>query len=210
MKMIPWDGIGCYFSGIALYCLGITICKDAEILKSVTRVNQLKELEQLLDTQNSALVVAISGKVASESTIECELSGLKGVIVEEAVEQHFLKHKHNDSWIKDSALTSFTSKEIPWYLEDSTDRVDVVGAQSAKDFVLPVKHEVFKPSNPRLISKALHYIRGLKELGFNRTERTLPIGTTVTVVGEMMLAPFGFNNPAQDHFMSLPKQLISL
>jgi hypothetical protein len=40
--------------------------------------------------------------------------------------------------------------------------VDVVGAQSAKDFVLPVKHEVFKPSNPRLISKALHYIRGLK------------------------------------------------
>jgi len=31
------------------------------------------------------LVVAISGRVASESTIECELSGLKGVIVEEAV-----------------------------------------------------------------------------------------------------------------------------
>jgi len=37
---------------------------------------------QLLDEEIFPLVVAISGRVGSETPISCELSGLRGVIVE--------------------------------------------------------------------------------------------------------------------------------
>ncbi|PNY05064.1 mitochondrial ubiquitin ligase activator of NFBK 1-like protein, partial [Trifolium pratense] len=107
--------------------------RNVDILKSVTRVKQLKELAQLLDTRNSPLLVAISGKVAADSTIICELSGLASVIVEDTVEQHFLKHEKWD-WKDHSPVTSFVSKE---------------------------------------------------EFGFKRIERTLPINTSLTVIGEV-------------------------
>lgn len=69
--MIPWRGISCCLSGAALFLLGSSsgrsvrlfrpfalfifnlfifvssLCRDAEILKTVTRVNQLKELGML-------------------------------------------------------------------------------------------------------------------------------------------------------------------
>ncbi|CAJ2633190.1 E3 ubiquitin-protein ligase SP1-like isoform X2 [Trifolium pratense] len=158
--------------------------RNVDILKSVTRVKQLKELAQLLDTRNSPLLVAISGKVAADSTIICELSGLASVIVEDTVEQHFLKHEKWD-WKDHSPVTSFASKEVSWYLEDATGCVDVVGAQQAIDFMLPFQKEIFKQSKPWMIHRIFNYFRGLKELGFKRIERTLPINTSLTVIGEV-------------------------
>ena len=40
---------------------------------------------QLLDAEVLPLVVTISGRVSSETPINCEFSGLRGVIVEETV-----------------------------------------------------------------------------------------------------------------------------
>jgi hypothetical protein len=40
---------------------------------------------QLLDAERLPLLVTISGQVASENPIKCEITGLKGVIVEERV-----------------------------------------------------------------------------------------------------------------------------
>lgn len=47
---------------------------------------------QLLDEEILPFVVTISGRVGSETPINCEFSGLRGVIVEETVCRHkFLK-----------------------------------------------------------------------------------------------------------------------
>lgn len=71
---------------IALLCtLRLVVIQVVLLPRLITLSITLHIAEKLLDTQNSPLVVAISGRVASESTIECELSGLKCVIVEEAV-----------------------------------------------------------------------------------------------------------------------------
>lgn len=53
---------------------------------------------QLLDaeTENLPLVIATSGRVGSESPIDCELSGLRGVIVEEMVHRHSLTKNINE------------------------------------------------------------------------------------------------------------------
>ncbi|KAL1331494.1 E3 ubiquitin-protein ligase SP1 [Arachis ipaensis] len=213
MTMIPWGGISCCLSAAALYLLGRSSGRDAELLKSVTRVNQLKELAQLLDAEILPLVVSISGRVSSETPIHCEFSGLRGVIVEETAEQHFLKHNDAGSWIQDSALMLSMSKEVPWYLDDGSDRVHVVGARGATGFVLPVASEAFEESGRSLVRGTLDYLQGLKMLGVKRIERVLPVGTSLTVVGEAAKDDIGtirIQRPHKGPFYVSPKTLDQL
>ncbi|KAG9157005.1 hypothetical protein Leryth_009042 [Lithospermum erythrorhizon] len=189
--MVPWGGVSCCLSAAALYLLGRSSGRDAEALKSVTRVDQLKDLAQLFDTASKVLVVAISGRVGSESSINCRYSSLRGVIVEETAEQHFLKHNDAGSWIQDSALMLSMCKEVPWYLDDGTARVFVVGARGASGLVLTVGSEVFEESGKSLVRGTLDYLQGLKMLGVKRIERVLPTGTPLTVVGEAVKDEIG-------------------
>ncbi|CAI9107920.1 OLC1v1007403C1 [Oldenlandia corymbosa var. corymbosa] len=137
------------------------------------------------------MVVAISGRVGSDSPIKCEYSGLRGVIVEETAEQHFLKHNDAGSWIQDSAMMLSMCKEVPWYLDDGTSRVHVVGARGATGLVLTVGSEVFEESGRSLVRGTLDYLQGLKMLGVKRIERVLPTGTPLTVVGEAVKDDIG-------------------
>ncbi|MBA0617619.1 hypothetical protein Godav_027046, partial [Gossypium davidsonii] len=229
--MVPWGGLSCCLSAAALYLLGRCSGRDAEVLKTVTRVNQLKELArlfpvniedklafhvkksdaigkkkcpihlkhllirngcgsvghtQLLDLESKMIpiIVTISGRVGSETPINCQHSGLRGVIVEGTAEQHFLKHNDAGSWIQDSALMLSMCKEVPWYLDDETGRVYVVGARGAVGFALTVGSEVFEESGRSIVRGTLDYLQGLKKLGVKRIEQVLPTGSSLTVVGE--------------------------
>ncbi|XP_068662074.1 E3 ubiquitin-protein ligase SP1-like isoform X2 [Aristolochia californica] len=213
--MLPWGGITCCLSAAALYLIGRSSGKDAEILKSVTRVSHLKDLAQILGTACKVLplVVSVSGRVGSDTPINCEHSGLRGVIVEETAEQHFLKHNDAGSWIQDSALMLSISKEVPWYLDDGTGRVFVVGAKGATGFVLTVASEVFEESGRSLVRGTLDYLQGLKMLGVKRIERVLPTGTSLTVVGEAVKDDVGtirIQRPHKGPFYVSPKSIDQL
>lgn len=214
-RMLPWGGLSCCLSAAALYLLGRSSGRDAEVLKSVSRVNQLKDLAQLLDTACKVLplVVTISGRVGSDTPINCEHSGLRGVIVEETAEQHFLKHNDAGSWIQDSALMLSLSKEVPWYLDDGTGRVYVVGARGATGLVLTVASEVFEESGRSLVRGTLDYLQGLKMLGVKRIERVLPTGTSLTIVGEAVKDDIGtirVQKPHKGPFYVSPKNIDQL
>nr|GFA17825.1 E3 ubiquitin-protein ligase SP1 [Tanacetum cinerariifolium] len=144
---------------------------------------------KLLEAANKVLpfVVTISGRVSSDTPINCEYSGLRGVIVEETAEQHFLKHNDAGSWIQDSALMLSMCKEVPWFLDDGSARVYVVGARGAAGLVLDIGSEVFEESGRSLVRGTLDYLQGLKMLGVKRIERVLPTGTALTVVGELAM-----------------------
>ncbi|XP_057850218.1 E3 ubiquitin-protein ligase SP1 isoform X2 [Cryptomeria japonica] len=160
--------------------------RDADILKSVKRVSQIRDLDPLLSTACKVvpLVVSVAGRVGSETPIVCERSRIRGVILEEMVEQHFLKHNDAGSWIPDCAVMPSKSKEVPWYLEDGTGQVYVVGARGASGLELTVASEVFEESGRSFVRGTLDYLQGLKMLGVKRVERVLPTGATLTVVGE--------------------------
>lgn len=213
--MLPWGGLGCCLSATALYLLGRNSGRDADVLKSVSRVNQLKDLAILLDTASKVLplVVCISGRVGSETPIKCEHSGLRGVIVEETAEQHFLKHNDAGSWIQDSALMLSMSKEVPWYLDDGTGHVYVVGARAASGMVLTIASEVFEESGRSLVRGTLDYLQGLKMLGVKRTEKVLPTGSSLTVVGEAVKDDIGtlrIQRPHKGPFYVSPKNIDEL
>ncbi|KAI4340228.1 hypothetical protein MLD38_025087 [Melastoma candidum] len=217
MTLIPWGGLSCCLSAAALCLLGRSSGRDAEALKSVSRVDQLKELAQLLVAEGKVLplIVTVSGRVGSDVPINCQYSGLRGVIVEETAEQHFLKHSDAGSWIQDSALILSMSKEVPWYLDDGTCRVHVVGARGASGFELNVASEVFEESGRSLVRGTLDYLQGLKMLGVKRIERVLPVGSSLTVVGEALKDDIGtvrIQRPHKGPFYVSPKtidQLIS-
>ncbi|XVF21827.1 hypothetical protein REPUB_Repub12eG0123300 [Reevesia pubescens] len=213
--MIPWGGLSCCLSAAALYLLGRSSGRDADLLKTVTRVNQLKELAQLLDLESKVLplIVTISGRVGSETPISCENSKLRGVIVEETAEQHFLKHNDAGSWIQDSALMLSMSKEVPWYLDDGTGRVYVVGARGAAGFALTVGSEMFEESGRSIVRGTLDYLQGLKMLGVKRIERVLPTGSSLTVVGEAVKDDIGtirIQKPHKGPFYVSPKSIDQL
>ncbi|KAL9672557.1 hypothetical protein QQ045_028808 [Rhodiola kirilowii] len=213
--MIPWGGLGCCMSAAALYLLGRSSGREAEALKSVMKDNQLHELAQLLDTACKVLplVVSVSGRVGSDTPITCEHSGLRGVIVEETAEQYFLKHSEGGAWTQDSALMLSMSKEVPWYLDDGTSRVHVVGARGASGFALAVASEIFEESGRSLVRGTLDYLQGLKMLGVKRIERVLPTGTSLTVVGEAMKDDIGnvrIQKPHKGPFYVSPKTIDQL
>ncbi|KAG0555802.1 hypothetical protein M758_11G003500 [Ceratodon purpureus] len=213
--MLSWGGITLCLSGAALYCLSRNTGRDALNLRSIEKVNQLKDLAMLLESACKVvpLVVTVAGRVGSEAPIACEHSSLRGVILEETAEQHFLKHNDTGSWIQDSALMLSISKEVPWYLEDGSGRVYVVGARNAAGMELTVASEVFEESGRSLVRGTLDYLQGLKMLGVKRVERVLPTGTSLTVVGEAVKDDRGLiriQKPNKGPFYVTPKSLDQL
>ncbi|VVB06687.1 unnamed protein product [Arabis nemorensis] len=213
--MVHWGGFACCLGAAALYLLSQRTGRDAEILKSVTRVCQLDYLAELLEAERP-LIVGVWGRVGSETPIKSEHSGILGVIVEEEAEHHFLKRNWMFSWVQDCSLMQPMSKQVPWYLDDGTGRVNVAGTQGAIGFTLTVGSEVFeKPEPSSLVRGTLDYLRGLKMLGVRRIERVLPIGTPLTVVGEAVKDGIGdvrIRKPERGPFYISPiplEQLIS-
>ncbi|KAG0495351.1 hypothetical protein HPP92_000041 [Vanilla planifolia] len=212
--MFPWDGLGCCTSAVALYLLGRSCRRDVDILRSVCRVDRIKDLAAILDAvRKVSPLVTVSGRVCSDTPIQCELSGLRGVIVEETAEQHFLKHNDAGSWVQDSALMLSMSKEVPWYLDDGTERVFVVGARGSTGLVLTIASEVFKDSGQSVLHGTLDYLQGLKMLGVKKVERVLPTGTSLTVVGEAVKDDVGtirIQRPHKGPFFVSPKSIDQL
>ncbi|XP_072959456.1 E3 ubiquitin-protein ligase SP1-like isoform X2 [Typha angustifolia] len=183
--MIPWVGVGCCMSAAALYLLGRKSGRDADVLKSATRVGQLKDLAAILDTDCKALpLVKISGRVGSDAPINCEPSALRGVIVEEREELHFLKQDDAGSFERNISLKFLKNTEVPWYLDDETGRVYVEKAHGATGLVLTVASDVFEDSKLSLDPRNPKYLQGPQILGVRRIIEVLPIGTSLTVVGE--------------------------
>ncbi|XP_058742174.1 E3 ubiquitin-protein ligase SP1-like [Vicia villosa] len=178
-------GISC-LTALALSMKAIELERDAEFLKSAPRVKQLRDLRQLLDAEKSPLVVAVSGRVVSKTPIECQMSRLSGVIVEErleelnlhkkvATEQEMKSNDDDDSWTLRTKMISSIPKEVPWFLDDETDRVRVVGARGATGFELPAENTTLETLGNRMREKTI---------GFKRIEWVLPVGTSLNVVGE--------------------------
>ncbi|CAL4914491.1 unnamed protein product [Urochloa decumbens] len=96
------------------------------------------------------------------------------------------KKKDDEEWIRCSEQISSKRKEVPWYLDDGTGRVEVAGARNADGFILRLASEDFE-KQPRTCGCE----SSIKILGLRRTEWTLPTGTNLNVVGEAVKGDSG-------------------
>uniref|UniRef100_M4CU31 RING-type E3 ubiquitin transferase n=1 Tax=Brassica campestris TaxID=3711 RepID=M4CU31_BRACM len=217
--MISWSGFKCFIWAYLLYLLSRRTGGggDVEFFDSVTKVDHLKGLAELLEEGREVrpLIVAVTGSVASATPFKCQRSEMLAVILEETEEIQFLKRNWKFSWVQDTASISLPiTKQVPWFLEDGTGRVNVSGAETALGFAFTVGSEVFeKPEASSLLPGALAYLQGLKMLGVRRFEYVLPIGTWLTVVGEAVKDGSGnvrIQKPDQGPFYISPKPLDQL
>ncbi|KAB2600770.1 hypothetical protein D8674_040357 [Pyrus ussuriensis x Pyrus communis] len=132
------------------------------------------------------LVVGVSGTVCCENPIHCEFGGLRGVVVLQTASQRFLKRDEKGDWQTGYTLLLSECREVPWYLDDGTGRVNVVGATGASGFTFPASSGQFEQSRRchECEMNRLECETKRSLLGVQRTERVLPIGISLSVVGE--------------------------
>eukprot|EP00897_Mesotaenium_endlicherianum_P001883 jgi/Mesen1/1722/ME000138S00577 len=167
---VSWGGAFSCVGGAALYWLSNQTGRDAEKLRSIKKVNYLIELAGLLESSRKnvvPLIVAVAGRVGSATPISCEHSSLRGVILQETAEQHYVKN-NSGTWVQDSELVLRNSKIVPWYLEDGTAKVHVVGlgAGAAAGLELTTASEVFEDSGRSVVRGAMDYLQGFKVSGW--------------------------------------------
>ncbi|TXG50698.1 hypothetical protein EZV62_023222 [Acer yangbiense] len=150
-----WDGIFFCIGGTFLYVCGATFDSTIDDIKMAKRVNKLKDLAQLFNTESKfSPLVVISGRVGSETPIICDYSPLTGVIVEKT--------------------------------DDGTGRAFVMGARYSRGSVLIAEKEVFDGSVGSRLNEKLGFPTGIKILGVDHVERLLPIGASMTVIGQVV------------------------
>ncbi|EOA37025.1 hypothetical protein CARUB_v10010078mg [Capsella rubella] len=126
------NAVACCLGGAAIYyLLRSWKCKrQAQILNRAVRVEELQDLEDLIGNNNtSGLLVAVCGKVGSNAAFMCNRSGLLAVSLTEKAKLVFPTEDELGFLDMDyeEILLSHKTVTVPWFLEDHTGRVNVVG-----------------------------------------------------------------------------------
>eukprot|EP00850_Spirogloea_muscicola_P003327 SM000013S26496 [mRNA] locus=s13:708596:710620:+ [translate_table: standard] len=188
------------------------------------------------------VLVTVAGRVGAEHPIASHLGSLRGVILEETASPALpLLGPSCTSTAVAAPLTAATignggagGAALPQAqrcgvvgaglrahalnltrgpVEDGTGRALVVGARGALGLELTVASEEFEESGRSLVRGTLDYLQGLKMLGVKRVERLLPIGASLTVVGEALKDDRGavrLQRPQRGPFHVSPKSLDQL
>lgn len=218
VALVDWvskKGVISCLGGAAFSWLSRNSGRDVLTLKAAERVSNISEIGERIAGAKGAqsMLVAVVGRVGSEQPIKCQQSLLRVVILEEIAEQFYLKHMDTGSWVQESALLLCKSRSVPWFLEDSSGRVNVVGAKKAVGLELTVASDVYEEKESSIIRGSIEYVQGIKSLGVKRVEKVLPIGTNLTVVGEAVLDAKGsvqVQKPQKGHLFVSPKSLDQL
>ncbi|EOA36944.1 hypothetical protein CARUB_v10009854mg [Capsella rubella] len=167
--------------GAAFYLRGRKLQRKANYLGSITRVLDLRCLDELLAENTTNLLVVVSGRVGSAAPLNC--NGLLGVLVKEKAKLEGELELENGGSIETSFKFLLREKETPWYLEDSTGQVNVLGVQDAEGFYGILNEYVLDMPASELLNGVV-LPQGTKVLKHNCHGRALNIGTFLTFVGE--------------------------
>ncbi|KAL0697752.1 hypothetical protein Bca4012_053874 [Brassica carinata] len=154
----------------------------ADSFNSITRVVDIKRLDDLLKKKATNLLVVVSGKVASAMPSNGNENGpLGGAVLVSSVEMGYETKLDDDGMISKTHSFFVKMKEAPWCLEDSTGLVKVVGAEFADGFVDAAMKPKLAISGDEIFDWLLNPQEGSTKV-INRA--ALDTGTSLTVVGE--------------------------
>lgn len=166
--------------------------KEARSLDGVTYIETLSELRHNL-VAAVPLLVAIAGRAWSSQPVKCELSEGEGAIVEFREEKKVERRGSIVSggvWVADSELLRASVKECEWALADGSGpwayHIPVIDGRKARGDFMQMSGDVLKPAEKGLLDAVIESTVGYRNIGIRKSERFLPMGTAVTVVGEIV------------------------
>ncbi|GAX82232.1 hypothetical protein CEUSTIGMA_g9660.t1 [Chlamydomonas eustigma] len=137
------------------------------------------------------LLVAIRGRVYSTHAKKCELSDKHAVVHEIVEEEIWRKTRENGRVVNEPLEIKRSSERSEWFLEDGISpvrvKVDNVLQAERLGSVLQVT-QVFVPEDHTKNTIARMIIDKtwqMSKLGVRKTERYLPLGAVVTVIGQL-------------------------
>ncbi|KFK22341.1 hypothetical protein AALP_AAs74122U000100 [Arabis alpina] len=154
----------------------------AEKLNEATLINELKGLGKFLANEPLNRTVVVYGTVGSTSTVENNRSGGLGVYVEENVTICFKRKDGDHDSEQEYRKVMLNRKQVPWYLDDGTTRVNVMEIQFAKGFYATLKKYFF--TEP--VAEHFERFFSMKDVQIyapDCCDHVLEIGTPLTVVG---------------------------
>ncbi|CAN6896069.1 unnamed protein product [Brassica oleracea] len=166
----------------ACYLWGRRIKGKADSLNSITRVADIKCLDDLLKEKATNLLVVLSGKVASATPFNCkhENDSSSGDVFEAKVKNSFNSLAWWVSLINKSHNFLLQIKETPWYLEDGTGLVKVVRAELADGYVDTLKPQFDMSSMSEIFQRFENPQEGSKVI----CRGALDTATSLTIIGE--------------------------
>ncbi|XP_009110520.1 E3 ubiquitin-protein ligase SP1 isoform X1 [Brassica rapa] len=185
------------------YLWGRRIKGKADSFNSITRVADIKCLDDLLKEKASNLLVVLSGKVASATPFNCKHDddSSSGDVFEAKFEMEYETKKDDDGGlIHKSHNFLLQINETPWYLEDGTGLVKVVRAELADGYVDTMKPQFDMLSMSEIFQRFENPQEGSKVI----CRCALDTGTSLTIVGEAARDEAGtlsIQNPKEQSFM---------
>ncbi|KAG7597025.1 E3 Ubiquitin ligase GIDE-type [Arabidopsis suecica] len=157
---------------------------NAEFLDEATMVDELKGLGEFLETKPLNNTVVVFGTVGSTSTVETMCKSALGVFVEETATVTY-DRRNCVGLTREHESTLVNRKEVSWYLEDGTARVNVTNYQHAKGF-----DDILRTYSSTVpVSKHFKRLLSVEEITIcdpdscESWENVLEIGTPLTIVG---------------------------
>lgn len=114
------------------------------------------------------------------------------------VMQRVRTREHKSEWSRTTRLwhdmertISSASSSVPFCLFRNGDCVNVMEPLSAEQLTLKVIHDKFEPVSSSVAESLVQWASGDKTKGFQTIEQMLPVGTTLTGIGEITLTDDG-------------------
>ncbi|KAL5701630.1 RING-type E3 ubiquitin transferase [Ranunculus cassubicifolius] len=188
--MSYYGGITCCLGAAMFYLISRSYKGEGDFLKSVIRINRIKDLSDLLDTACNA-VVTFTGKIGSDTPIKCKYSDRLAVFLEEWVKQPYRRKcktcNKDNKWADRSVSKVIRSEVVPWYLGDGTGRVSM---GNDHEYGLYRASKIIERPDLSLVNKIDDECATcgedlkIKILESQRIEDILPVGRSLTVIGE--------------------------
>lgn len=187
----------------ACYLWGRRIKGKADSFNSITRVADIKCLDDLLKEKATNLLVVLSGKVASATPFNCkhENDSSSGDVFEAKFEMGYETKKDDDGGLINKSHNFLLQiKETPWYLEDGTGLVKVVRAELADGYVDTLKPQFDMSSMSEIFQRFENPQEGSKVI----CRGALDTATSLTIIGEAARDESGtlsIQKPKEQSFM---------
>ncbi|XP_056848499.1 E3 ubiquitin-protein ligase SP1-like [Raphanus sativus] len=169
----------------ACYLWGRRIKGKADSYNSITRVADIKCLDDLLKEKATNLLAVVSGKVASATPFNCkhdDNDSSSGDVFEAKFEMGYETKLDDDGGLINKCHNFlFQIKDTPWYLEDGTGMVKVVRAELADGYIDILKPQFDMSSMIEIFQRFQNPQEGSKVI----CRGALDTGTSLTIVGEV-------------------------
>eukprot|EP00210_Caulerpa_lentillifera_P004214 g4019.t1 len=152
--------------------------RQARILASVSDAINLSNILPVL--------IAVRGKTGSTKPLRTKLKDSFAVMIEESAEWNALKQTEKGIWLPESEVFEHVWTNTDWHITDGKTRLGVESSNSAAHIERTlVTSRIFKEGESNTYKKMMNRLSGYQPLGVWKTEKSLPVGTVVTVVGEL-------------------------